>query len=389
MKKLVLASLLAASATLVQAQSSVTIYGLVDVGFTATNQSLVSTPGGTPTKTSAAQFGQNAQSTSRLGFRGREDLGGGTSAFFTVEIQLTPQNSNLTGANSTSAVTNRQSFVGIAQKGYGQVAIGRQYTPVFFSVAKTNANGFNNVVGDLVYLGSGSGAAGTSTSAVLTGQENGIGFTNRASNAITFQSEKFKGFALGGMYSMANQTVDSTTSVTTNQTGYGLNADYTWKKLLVTAAYQSFKAENTGSAAAIDVANGALTNATDNQSYVGAVYDFGILKAYANYVNRKITSSVDSSQFLQRTAQQIGVRGYISPKIEGWVSAGNGRLDQYGPSTPTVNFTGWQVGSNYWLSKRTNLYAIYGDTQTASSSSNAAGAGSSRNQIATGIRHTF
>jgi predicted porin len=388
MKKLVLASLLAASATLTQAQSSVTIYGIVDMGFTATNQTLVSTAGGTPVKTSAMSFNQNAQSTSRLGFRGSEDLGGGTSAIFTVEMQLTPQDSNLSGANSTTAITNRQSFVGLKQKDLGQAALGRQYTPVFNAVASTSPGAINNVVGDLVYLGSGSGATGTSTSTVLTGQENGIGFTNRASNALTFQTDRFKGFRVGGMYSMKNQTATDSTG-TVDQNGYGLNADYTWNKLLVTAAYQSFKAENTGSAAAIDVANGTLTNAKDNQSYVGAVYDFGILKAYANYVNRKITSAVDSSQFLQRTAQQIGVRGYLSPKIESWVSAGNGRLDQYGPSTPTVNFTGWQVGSNYWMSKRTNLYAIYGDTQTSSNSTNVAGAGSSRNQIATGIRHTF
>jgi predicted porin len=65
---------------------------------------------------------------------------------------------------------------------------------------------------------------------------------------------------------------------------------------------------------------------------------------------------------------------------------GNGRYQAFGTNNPTANFTGYQVGSNYWLSKRTNLYAIYGSTQTASTSGTGAFGGT---QYATGIRHTF
>jgi len=67
-----------------------------------------------------------------------------------------------------------------------------------------------------------------------------------------------------------------------------------------------------------------------------------------------------------------------------------GRYTAYGAGSPTANFNGWQLGSNYWLSKRTNLYAIYGQTMvssaaiTTSSTTSAAFA-----NYAIGVRHTF
>jgi predicted porin len=65
---------------------------------------------------------------------------------------------------------------------------------------------------------------------------------------------------------------------------------------------------------------------------------------------------------------------------------GSGSFKAFGDGGPTSNFTGWQVGSNYILSKRTNLYAIYGASQTSSNSTTASASGS---QYAVGLRHTF
>jgi len=121
------------------------------------------------------------------------------------------------------------------------------------------------------------------------------------------------------------------------------------------------------------------------------------LKAYAQWVGRKIQddvtyTSVAAGTQLNKTAQQIGVRSYITPTIEAWASAGNGKYT--GPVTTagtpaSLSFFGYQLGSNYYLSKRTNLYAIYGQTQSTSGSSGVAGSGSSGNQYALGMRHTF
>ena len=49
-------------------------------------------------------------------------------------------------------------------------------------------------------------------------------------------------------------------------------------------------------------------------------------------------------------------------------------------------FTGYQVGSNYWLSKRTNMYAIFGSTQVSNSSVSTSEGASS---YGIGVRHTF
>jgi len=68
-----------------QAQSSVTVYGILDGGFQGVTQRAGST------KTNITRFnGEGAESTSRLGFRGTEDLGGGTRAFFYSGVCLSP-----------------------------------------------------------------------------------------------------------------------------------------------------------------------------------------------------------------------------------------------------------------------------------------------------------
>ena len=112
-----------------QAQSSVTVYGILDVGYVGSSSRVptAGTPSGNPTtqKSTNNQFGASAETSSRLGFRGTEDLGGGTSAFFTVETGLQPTNA------TASAWNNRQSFVGAKKNGIGQFSIGTQYTPAF------------------------------------------------------------------------------------------------------------------------------------------------------------------------------------------------------------------------------------------------------------------
>ena len=392
MKKLLTAMLLSAGVSIAYAQSSVTVYGILDIGYVGSNQKLTSTAGSAATKTQIGQFGQGAESTNRLGLKGTEDLGGGTSAFFTTEFQLYPQDQNLSGSTN-SGLLNRQTFVGLKQTGLGSAAIGRQYTPIFNAAAQTNPGQYNNVVGDVVYLGSTSGGAGTSTATTITGQENGIGFTNRASNSITAQTDRFNGFSANAMYQLNNKDTTQTAASTggqTNSNGYGISVDYIRDKLLVNAARQSFTQNTTGTATAFtDVNTATFVSAKDVQNYAGATYDFGILKAYAQWIQRNITSTINGSQFAKRTAQQVGVRAFITPKVEGWASVGNGKYDQYGSTNGTVSFTGYQIGSNYWLSKRTNLYTIYGSTQSSGNQQTIAGAASSKNMYALGMRHTF
>jgi len=348
---------------------------------------------------------------------------------------LTPQNANTSGSttakdayqntdqNAGTALDNRQSFVGVKKNGLGQFAFGRQYTPIFNAGAATDASQYANVVGNVIYQGSSVGTA--ADSGLGAASANGA-FTNRASNSLTAKSDSFAGFTVSAMYALnnANSTlnpngVQGAAPVTTtaggnvNWNGWGLGADYTWQKLYVTAAYQSFNTQylnsvyssaaninpGAGATSGYSVTSAALFGSqslTDKQTYVAGTYDFGILKAYAQWVGRKIQQNAGTTligEQANRTAEQIGVRSYITPTIESWASIGMGKYKgaplSATAASPTVNFTGWQLGGNYYLSKRTNLYAIYGQQQTSSATPNTAGSGNTANQYALGMRHTF
>lgn len=410
-----------------QAQSSVTVYGILDVGYVGGNAkaTTVNASGGQITpQENISLFGQSAQTTSRLGFRGTEDLGGGLSAQFTFETGLSPNSSTLSGFN------NRQAFIGLAQKGMGNARIGTQYTPVHESVGATGANQLNNLVGDVIYpqntgLTNRDGSASNANA----------GYSVRANNMIRFETVNLSGFTVKAFAVQngrdENQTTYPATSSgtataayasgtgytggNTNQNGFGFGVNYNLKKFLLSLAYQSFTNENSFTeqinAVPVGVVGGAattrtqaaqtglLTNTKDNQMYAGATYDFGILKAYAQYINRKITSGVDGNLYAKRTGQQIGVRGNVTPKIELWASGGLGQINTFGASNPTQNFTGYQLGANYILSKRTNLYGIFGATNTSSASgtvelsngttSATRSFSSNANNYGVGIRHTF
>jgi len=412
-----------------QAQSSVTVYGILDVGYiggnTTSSTSAPTAPAQSVTKKTGNQFGQSAEQTSRLGFKGTEDLGGGTQALFTVEFSLNPTDATLTGNPASTSSTggstigglqNRQTFVGLHKNGIGQFAVGTQYTGIHNAAAATDPGQLNNMMGNVVYAYS----SGPAANAYNGAEGNTTAYTVRMANALTAQSDAFSGFRVNGMLvaNNANSTVGTTgtTGGMSNTNGWGLGADYTWNKLYATAQYQAFKQINsfqTGGAQPFNLAgagviatnptaqqssaNGAnsvpLTqgqNIQDNQAYVAATYDFGILKAYGQWITRKATAVYDTNQYVKRTAEQIGVRSFITPTIEGWASAGLGRYTAYGLNQPTANFNGWQLGSNYWLSKRTNLYAIYGATTTSnySTPSNVTASQSGQN-YAIGVRHTF
>jgi predicted porin len=389
MKKLLLALLAVSSIGLAQAQSSVTIYGILDVGYIGTNYR--GTAGDATAKQNTNAIGNNAETSSRLGFKGVEDLGGGTSAFFTVETGLNPTNATV------STFNNRQSFVGLKQNGLGQFALGTQNTPIHNAVAVTDPGQQNNMMGNAIFATTPQ-ANGNSGAGNYTGSTSSSGtsdaYTVRVSNALTVTSDKFAGFTATGLYvaNNTNQTqTSSTTGGQTNYNGWGLGVNYEWQKLLLTANYQALKSNLSASTLANPTpalwttASGG-TNTQDNQTYVAATYDFGILKAYAQYINRRATDTLNNGYWGQRKAEQIGVRGFFTPRIEGWASAGLGKTTAFGAGQPTANFNAYQLGSNYWLSKRTNLYAIYGQTQTSSVSPNAALAGSN---YAVGVRHTF
>ena len=375
-----MSALAALAATGAFAQSTVTLYGLADIAY-GTHKTTGT--GTNSIKSSGVMDG--GQAGSRIGFRGTEDLGGGMSAFFTLETGIQPTNA------TASSFNNRQTFVGLRDKAIGAVSFGTQYTPIHTAIGATSAGQQNNMVGDVIYpiAPANNGNTGVAQAAATSNTD---AYTIRTSNMLKLQSNNVAGFVGTAFYTANNQDttqLSSTSGGTNNQNGWGIGLNYTWKKLLVSANYQAMSSKQTTVTTTPAVWSNATggTNVKDNQMYFAATYDFGILKAYAQYINRKSTSQLTSNDYVSRTAQQIGVRSFITPKIEGWASGGTGRYDSYGTGHPTVNFTGYQLGANYWLSKRTNLYTIFGSTQQSSSSSGQASVGA--NNYALGVRHTF
>src|ERR1700738_1089878 len=104
------------------AQSSVTLYGLIDAGLTYVTNERVGTTGTTGHSNFAMTDGSINRS--RWGLRGSEDLGGGLKAIFTLENGFTIKNGAL-GQNSR--MFGRQAFVGLASDQFGTVTLGRQY----------------------------------------------------------------------------------------------------------------------------------------------------------------------------------------------------------------------------------------------------------------------
>jgi predicted porin len=282
--------------------------------------------------------------------------------------------------------------------------------------AQSSVTVYGNQMGDVIYDRRGNGADYTNS-----GMSTNDSYTVRSTNALVLKSERMSGFGIKGMLVAAGRTanqVSATSGGESSNEGYGVGVDYQWKKLYVTANYQAFRNNTSSGAATVDATSvtpglaaqgttftpgynaGIVTpgiNSQDAQQYYAATYDFGILKAFVGYVNRKASNVNNSNNYVSRTAQQIGVRAPITPAVQVWASAGTGKINSQGSSGSSANITGWQIGSDYNLSKRTNLYAIYGISATSNAqigtyaNSTVPSTQTSYNQssYAVGVRHTF
>lgn len=412
-----------------QAQSSVTVYGILDVGFLSTNgqsganNAQVSSSSGAAgvangRKVTTNSFNTGNLSTSRLGFRGTEDLGGGLTASFVAEIGLTPTGNGFSGSgnmngspmgkgyvHNAGGVDNRQSYAGLASKGLGEVRIGRQYTPVHEAVCATNAGGCNGVAGDMIYFGA------NSTSTLSTANALTDAYQIRASNSIRLATQNIDGFQAAAIYSVNSTQNDNgmnTGTAFTDQKGqgsqnyrmHGLTASFTGiKNLDVRAAYQltalnrdNLPAAITDGAVVIGSSMIGATNSTtqiagritQKDAFANISYDFGIAKVALQQIQLMVqTNDVQTNK---RTANQLSVSAPVTKQINAFASYGVGKK-QAGPTALEYNFSGFQLGSIYSLSKRTGLYAIYGNVnQDAVTSGNKK---FTDQQYAVGMRHTF
>ena len=197
MKKSLVALAALAVAGVASAQSSVTLFGVVDAAVSGYYNESKNVFGGSTT-TSRTELANSGYNSSRLGFRGTEDLGGGLAASFWLEAGSEQRRrhrpapaSPARRATAAGGLTfNRRSTVSLSG-GFGEVRLGRDYTPTFWNDTVFDPFGTNGVGTNLI-----STANGFSSRRRVTG-----GFTAnpnyvRASNSIGY----FLPPNLGGFY---------------------------------------------------------------------------------------------------------------------------------------------------------------------------------------------
>jgi len=354
MKKTLIA-LAALAATASFAQSSVTLFGVIDAAYTygKSDQNKVS-----------SMSGSGSQASSRLGFRGEEDLGGGMKAGFWLEAgvnvdsgigqgnntnnQSTGQVAATTTVGSQGLTFNRRSTVSL-MGGFGEVRLGRDYTPTFWS--QTAFDPFGTV---------GVGASQANAGANPSSYYDGV----RASNSIAYLSPKFNGFAVWAQTHMGENVSDSASGKKTGS-GNGIRATY----------------DNGPLSLAVATATNETGVGTDRKStnYAGS-YDLSVAKLMAVYSVDKITSASDVKGYLVGATAPLG--------------AGTVKFS-YSESKQDANKANkTAVGYVYGLSKRTSLYATYASVKNEGTSNVALGgatgvAGKTSTGMDLGVTHSF
>jgi predicted porin len=289
-----------AVAGVASAQSSVTLFGVVDAsisGYSATsrdqNNGFTYNAQGLPTaynplyvnkgsvKASNRQLANGGYNSSRLGFRGTEDLGGGLAASFWLEAPI----SNDDGATGV-ATFKRRSTVSLSG-GFGEVRLGRDFTPTFWNDTVFDPFGTNGVGSNLINTANGYNI--TTSGAKDTGGFGGNTNYDRASNSIGyflppnlggFYGQVMYAFSEKTKYSPGRATPPDLTNANNARAGryVGGRFGYANGPLDIALAY--------GSSTTGDQYYAGITNKV-NTFNLGASYDFGPVKLFGEFSKAK------------------------------------------------------------------------------------------------------
>ncbi|WP_430231433.1 porin [Paraburkholderia tropica] len=303
-------------ANVAHAQSSVTLYGILDAGFLYTSKTINSTGGNAGHQVA---FLDGGWAPSLFGLKGTEDLGGGLKANFLLESGINTSNGAL--GNSNGGIFGRQAWVGLGNK-YGDLKMGLQFSPFFLSVFDLDPRGFSQLGSSLpIYFANAWG----------TGVFN--------PNAISFSSASFGGFSGRAMYALGGVAGNF-------QSGreYSLSGKYENGSLVVETAFYSGKAGGN--------ANTAIPTTTDFEGrLLGASYKVDSLKVAAIWSSFKtrgaiLSGSNDTSMY------NVGADYMVKPYLD--VNAGVWFLDDRQNSKSHAVMGA--LGAQYLLSKRTAVY---------------------------------
>ena len=351
MKKSLLAlAVLTAVTGAAYAQSSVTLYGKVDLGLVLDSGNA----GGKSVRISSGVSGG-----SRIGFKGVEDLGGGLKAAFQIETGFCADSAAQPtkaaarpAAQRPNFCTGSNSFMGRQAHGdltgsFGALSAGRQYSI-----------GFNNLSTIDPF---GTGFAGQINNIV---DASGI----RLNNSVTYTTPGIAGFTASGEVAFGEQTGNWEAN---RETGAGIN--YASGPAYVGFSYY-------------DVSNAAGNGAARKNYTLGGTYDFGIVKIHG------LVQKSDGDPTGKPKLDGLALMGGVTvPLAGGSLMASYIRHNDRSSADKDANQIG--VGYLYPLSKRTSIYTAYARIKNSNGAvytvGNATEAGTGDKAFNLGVVHNF
>lgn len=354
-----------------QAQTNVTLYGLVDAGIEISNSG----------KGTLSRLITGGTGGSRVGVRGREDLGGGLFATFNLEMGLATDTGALTQGGKAFG---RGSNIGLQHKEIGTVLVGLVNLPYYQVQSKVDAFDWR-ANGGLMAI-SRPGAKDVLRIMPIT-------TSARAENAIAFISNNYNGFQFRALGAFSENSVAQGNT-------YSTALSYSKNSVDLHLGY-----------AVVDAANNSPGKA---KAYViGGSYDFKKFKVYAGYTveknsclsctgSLKMGSGIATGGASEFKLMNIGVR--IPQGKATWMLQGTRIFDRsdYAINPGSRDSTWLALGMEYALSKRTLIYTSIGTLSNQNGSSYALGSGTAsanagdvgtnnpRSTTAVvGIRHNF
>ena len=351
------------------AQTNVTVYGVVDVGYVYS-------------KTDDLKFSglaSGGMSGSRIGFRGTEALGNGLNAVFQAEFGFAADQFD----SAKGVFTNlRNSWVGLQHAQYGSLTIGRQNSVAYDWVSK----GFLSDV-TVVY-----------PSNILQGAFAQLNTSDRVNNSVKYQSPNWNGFEVRAIYGFGEVIGTTATPGDASDAGrYGIGAAYKNGPIDVALIYQGIAKNDT-------VANDGSVNGWS----IGGSYDFKVVKLFAQYQmesnkqKNEVVYNQAGTKFTtydtDKDAWTIGGRVPVGKAGTVIVEYVNAKADYNTAGRADGKAWGWGLGYEHAFSKRTvgytSLSYINNDNTTAAFGKNVKGDtvgvyDENSRAFNIGVRHSF
>ena len=330
------------------AQSSVTLYGVVDTGlaYQSSQTSLGSTSGGR----SNIKMVQGVWAGTRFGLKGAEDLGGGTKAIFQLESGF---NSATGGQQFTNAEFGRASWVGVTNPTYGTFTVGRQYTSYYTLVAP---------YGPTTWL--------TGFFGAHPGDVDGMDTLYRSNNSLVYTSPKLYGLTASGSYSLggvpgsfnSGSTWSAALQYANGPVGLAVGVSRINNSTPGGGAFGADSTTNSAGQSGVSaVTNGYQTAQAQQRFAVSGGYTFNSAwDITAMYSNVQYIPGINSKFTDTAIFNTGGVVLHWKPLIAWDFATGYSytRATKANGITSSAQYQQFNLSQYYSLSKRTGLYAL-------------------------------